>query len=52
MIKEEMEVQQPQRKRDVEAAQGRIVAVVRSLEEAGTLVVSRGDGDEEEEAVL
>ena len=52
MIKEEMEVQQPQRKRDVEAAQGRLVAVVRSLEEAGTLVVSRGDGDEDEEAVL
>jgi flagellar motor switch protein FliG len=52
MIKEEMEVQQPQRKRDVEAAQGRIVAVVRSLEEAGTLIVSRGDDDEDEEAVL
>jgi flagellar motor switch protein FliG len=52
MLKEEMDVQQPQRKRDVEAAQGRIVAVVRRLEEAGTIVIARGDGDEEEEAVV
>jgi flagellar motor switch protein FliG len=52
MLKEEMEIQQPQRKRDVEAAQGRIVAVVRRLEDAGTIVIARGDGDEEEEAVV
>ncbi len=52
MLKEEMEIQQPQRRRDVEAAQGRIVAVVRRLEEAGTIVLSTGDGESEEEAVV
>ncbi len=52
MLKEEMEIQQPQRRRDVEAAQGRIVAVVRRLEEAGTIVLSTGDGEGEEEAVV
>jgi flagellar motor switch protein FliG len=52
MLKEEMEIQQPQRKRDVDEAQGRIVAVVRRLEEAGTIVIGRGDGDGDEEAVV
>ncbi len=52
MLLEEMEVQQPQRRRDVEAAQGRIVAVVRRLEEAGTIVLSTGDDESEEEAVV
>ncbi len=52
MLKEEMEVQQPQRKRDIEAAQSRIVAVVRRLEEAGTIVLATGDGESEEEAVV
>jgi flagellar motor switch protein FliG len=51
MLQEEMEVQQPQRKRDVDEAQSRIVAVVRRLEEAGTIVLS-GEGDEESEAVV
>ncbi len=53
MLQEEMELQQPQRKRDVDEAQGRIVAVVRRLEEAGTIVLSSGDDDESEaEAVV
>jgi flagellar motor switch protein FliG len=52
MLKEEMEVQQPQRKRDVDEAQGRIVAVVRRLEEAGTIVIGRGEGEGDEEAVV
>jgi flagellar motor switch protein FliG len=52
MLVEEMEIQQPQRKRDVDEAQSRIVAVVRRLEEAGTIVVSRGEGEGEEEAVV
>lgn len=52
MLQEEMEIQQPQRKRDVEAAQGRIVAVVRRLEEEGTVVITRGDGEDEQEAVV
>ncbi len=51
MLQEEMEIQQPQRKRDVDEAQSRIVAVVRRLEEAGTIVLS-GEGEEESEAVV
>ncbi|HEY2718816.1 MAG TPA: flagellar motor switch protein FliG [Solirubrobacteraceae bacterium] len=52
ILREEMEIQQPQRKRDVEAAQGRIVAVVRRLEQDGTIVIARGDGEDEQEAVV
>src|SRR5581483_3900113 len=48
MLLEEMEFQPPQRKRVIEEAQGRVVAIVRKLEEAGTIVLSRG----EEDAVL
>jgi flagellar motor switch protein FliG len=46
MLKEEMEIQPPQRKRDVDDAQSRIVAVVRKLDEAGAIVIA-GDEDEE-----
>ncbi len=46
MLIEEMEFQPPQRKRVVEEAQGRIVAIVRQLEEAGAVVLSRGEGDD------
>jgi flagellar motor switch protein FliG len=52
MLKEEMEIQQPQRKRDVDAAQSRVVAVVRQLEEAGTIVIDGGGDGEEGEAVV
>ncbi len=45
MLVEEMEFQPPQRKRDVEEAQGRVVAIVRRLEEAGAVVLSRGEED-------
>jgi flagellar motor switch protein FliG len=51
MLKEEMEIQQPQRKRDVDAAQSRIVGVVRSLEEAGQIVIA-SDSEDEDEAVV
>ncbi len=51
MIKEEMEIQPPQRKRDIDAAQSRIVAVVRRLEEAGTIVIA-SDSEDESEAVV
>jgi flagellar motor switch protein FliG len=51
MIKEEMEIQPPQRKRDIDAAQSRIVAVVRKLEEAGAIVIA-GDSEDESEAVV
>jgi flagellar motor switch protein FliG len=46
MLKEEMEIQQPQRKRDIDDAQGRVVAVVRKLEQEGTIVIA-GEEDEE-----
>jgi flagellar motor switch protein FliG len=52
MLQEEMEIQQPQRKRDIDEAQGRIVAVVRRLEEAGTIVLSGGEDEGDEEAVV
>jgi flagellar motor switch protein FliG len=45
MLVEEMAYMPPQRKRVVEEAQGRIVAIVRKLEEAGALVLSRGEED-------
>jgi flagellar motor switch protein FliG len=45
MLLEEMEFQPPQRKRIVEEAQGRIVGIVRKLEEAGAVVLSRGEED-------
>jgi flagellar motor switch protein FliG len=45
MLREEMEFQPPQKKRVVEEAQGRIVGVVRRLEDAGTLVIGRGSRD-------
>jgi flagellar motor switch protein FliG len=51
MLREEMEIQQPQRKRDVDEAQSRIVAVVRRLEEAGAIVIAGGDGEESEAVV-
>jgi len=52
MLKEEMEIQAPQRKSDIDAAQSRIVAVVRRLEEAGTIVIAGDEDGEEGEAVV
>ncbi|RJP73378.1 MAG: flagellar motor switch protein FliG [Candidatus Abyssobacteria bacterium SURF_17] len=47
MIKEDMEYMGPVRLRDVEAAQMRIVEVIRRLEDAGEIViVGRGDEDQ------
>lgn len=45
-FKEEMEFSGPVRLREVEEAQQRIVAVIRRLEEAGEIIVSRGGGDD------
>ncbi len=47
MIKEEMEFMGPTRLSDVEAAQSRIVEVVRGLEEEGQIIVSGRGGKEE-----
>jgi len=46
MLVEDMELQPPQRKRIVEEAQGRIVAIVRRLEEADAVVIGRNDTDD------
>ncbi len=51
MLKEEMEIQPPQRKKDVDDAQSRVVAVVRRLEEAGTIVIAGGEGEDAEPVV-
>lgn len=46
MLAEEIEFMGPVRLRDVEEAQQRIVSIVRRLEDAGEIVISRGGGDE------
>jgi flagellar motor switch protein FliG len=46
MLREEIEYQPAQRRSVVEVAQGRIVAVIRRLEEAGAITLSRGGDDE------
>jgi len=46
MIKEEMEFMGPLRLKDVEEAQQKIVGIIRKLEDAGEIVISRGGGDE------
>jgi flagellar motor switch protein FliG len=51
MLKEEIDFQPPQRKRVVEEAQGRIVGIVRRLEETGAIVISRGGAGGEDALV-
>jgi len=46
MLKEDMDFMGPVRLRDVEEAQQKIVNVIRKLEEAGEIIISRGGGDE------
>ncbi|MCX7710684.1 MAG: flagellar motor switch protein FliG [Clostridia bacterium] len=46
MIKEDLEFMGPVRLKDVEEAQQKIVNVIRKLEDAGEIVISRGGGDE------
>jgi flagellar motor switch protein FliG len=48
LLKEEIDFQPPQRRRIIEEAQGRIVGIVRRLEEGGAIVISRGAGGEDE----
>lgn len=45
MLKEDMEFAGPVRIRDVEAAQQQIVNVIRALEDAGEIVIARGEGE-------
>ncbi len=51
LLREDIEAQAPQRKHVVEEAQGRIVAVVRKLEDNGTITLG-GSADEEEEELV
>jgi flagellar motor switch protein FliG len=46
MIREDMDYMGPVRLRDVEEAQQKVVNVIRKLEDAGEIVISRGGGDE------
>jgi flagellar motor switch protein FliG len=48
LLREEIDFQPPQRRRVIEEAQGRIVGIVRRLEEAGQIVISRGAGGDDE----
>jgi flagellar motor switch protein FliG len=48
MLREDMAAAPPQRKAVVEEAQGKVVAAVRRLEDAGALIIRRGAEDEEE----
>ena len=46
MTKEEIEYMGPVRMKDVEEAQQKVVGVIRKLEDAGEIVISRGGGDD------
>jgi flagellar motor switch protein FliG len=46
MIKEDMEFMGPVKLKDVEDAQQKIVNIIRKLEDAGEIVISRGGGDD------
>jgi flagellar motor switch protein FliG len=46
MVKEDMEFMGPVRIKDVDEAQQKIVNVIRKLEDAGEIVISRGGGDD------
>jgi flagellar motor switch protein FliG len=52
LLREEIQFQPPQRKRVVEESQGRIVGVVRRLEEAGAIVLSRGGAGNSEDMLV
>lgn len=52
LLREDIDAQPPQRKHVVEEAQGRIVAVVRRLEEAGLVELSGGVEAEDEEELV
>ncbi len=51
LLLEDIQAQAPQRKHIVEEAQGRIVAVVRRLEDNGTITLGGSSAEEEEELV-
>ena len=48
MLREEMEYMGPVRAREVQEIQTKIVGIIRTLEVAGEIVISRGEGSEDE----
>ena len=48
MLQEDMEFMGPVKRRAIEEAQGRIVAIVRRLEETGKIEIARGAGTDDE----
>jgi flagellar motor switch protein FliG len=46
MLQDDMDVMGPVRVRDVEEAQQRIVSAIRRLEDAGEIMIARGEGDD------
>ena len=52
MLLEELEIQPPQRRSVVEESQSRIIEIIRRLEDAGALTISRGGGGEADEEQL
>ncbi len=46
MIREDMELMGPERMKDVEDAQQKIVNIIRKLEDTGEIIISRGGGDD------
>jgi flagellar motor switch protein FliG len=51
MLREDMEFMGPVKRRTIEESQGRIVAIVRRLEEQGKITIQRGGGASEDELV-
>lgn len=51
MLGEEMEFMAPQRRKVIEEAQSKVVAIVRRLEESGEIFVARGGASAEEQVV-
>src|SRR6201999_383376 len=51
MLLEDMEFMGPVRRRIIEEAQGKVVAVVRRLEDAGKITIQRGSSGAEDELV-
>jgi flagellar motor switch protein FliG len=51
MLRDDLETAQPQRRAVVEEAQGRVVAAVRRLEDAGAITIAGGGDDPEDEVI-
>ena len=52
MLLEELEIQPPQRRSVVEEAQSRVVGVIRKLEDAGALTISRNGAEDDNEQLV